>query len=90
MQCRGIGPHLLAWGKYHGFSRVVAGTWDIFSSYGRDGPSKLVFVQRHQDSCLVARDTSGFSSRRGKAIGTPLVVIQETQSPFGVSTGILG
>ena len=26
-QCRGIGPYLSARGKYHGFSRVAAGTW---------------------------------------------------------------
>ena len=26
MQCRGIGPHLVAWGKSHGFSRVAAGS----------------------------------------------------------------
>ena len=32
-------------GKSHGFSPVAAGTWGIFSSYGRDDPSKLVFVQ---------------------------------------------
>ena len=25
MQCRGIGPHLVARGKSHGFSRVAAG-----------------------------------------------------------------
>ena len=28
MQCRGIGPHLVARGESHGFSRVAAGTWD--------------------------------------------------------------
>ena len=33
MQCRGIGPHLVARGKSHGFSRVATGTWRIFSSY---------------------------------------------------------
>ena len=33
MQCREIGPHLVARGKSHGFSRVAAGTWGIFSSY---------------------------------------------------------
>ena len=33
-QCRGIGPHLEENGKSHGFSRVAAGTWGIFSSYG--------------------------------------------------------
>ena len=33
MQCRGIGPHLMARGKSHGFSRVAPGTWGIFSSY---------------------------------------------------------
>ena len=31
MQCSGIGPHLVARGKSHGFSRVAAGTWVIFS-----------------------------------------------------------
>ena len=34
MQCRGIGPHLSASGKSHGFSRVAAGTWGMISSYG--------------------------------------------------------
>ena len=33
MQCRGIGPHIVARGKSHGFSRVAASTWGIFSSY---------------------------------------------------------
>ena len=44
-QCRGIGPHLVAREKSHGFSRVAAGTCGIFSSYGRDVHSKLEFVQ---------------------------------------------
>ena len=44
-QCRGIGPHLATRGKSHGFSRVAAGTWGIFSSYGGDVHSKLEFVQ---------------------------------------------
>ena len=57
MQCRGIRPHLAARVTSHGFSQVAAGTWDIFSSYGGDDPSKLVFVQRRQDSFLVTRDT---------------------------------
>ena len=39
MQCRGIGPHLVARGKCHGFSRVAAGTCDIFSSYDGDAHS---------------------------------------------------
>ena len=89
MQCRGIGPHLAARGKSHGFSRVVEGTWSIFSSEDRDGPSRLVFVQRRQNSCLVARDTLGFSSRLARATGTPLEVRQETQCPFPVATVIL-
>ena len=40
MQCRGIGPHLVARGKSHGFSLVAAGTWGIFSSYDGDDHSK--------------------------------------------------
>ena len=43
-QCRGIGPHLAERGKFHGFIRVAAGTWGIFSSYGGDVHSKLEFV----------------------------------------------
>ena len=44
MQCRGIGPNLAAMGKTHGFSRVGAGTWAIFSSYDGDAHSKREFV----------------------------------------------
>ena len=39
-----IGPHLVARGKSHGFSRVAAGTWGIFSSYDGDAHSKREFV----------------------------------------------
>ena len=44
MQCRGFGPHLVSRGKSHGFSRVAAGTWVIFSSYDVDAHSKREFV----------------------------------------------
>ena len=44
MQSRGIGPHLLARGKSHWFSRVAAGTWGIFLSYDGDANSKREFV----------------------------------------------
>ena len=44
MQCRRIGPHLVARGKSHGFSRVAAGTWGIFSSYDGAAHSKREFV----------------------------------------------
>ena len=44
MQCRGIGPHLVARGKSHGFSRVAASTLCIFSSYDVDAHSKLELV----------------------------------------------
>ena len=44
MQCRVIGPHLVARGKSHGFPRVAAGTWGIFSSYDGDAHSKREFV----------------------------------------------
>ena len=77
-------------GKSHGFSRVAVGTWDIFSTYGTDHPSKLVFVQRCQDSCLVMRDTSGISSRLGRAIQMLLEVRREAKSPLLVAAVILG
>ena len=48
-----------------------------------------MFVQRRHDPCLVARDTSGFSSRLGRAIGTPLEVRRETLGSFPVATVIL-
>ena len=41
---QGIGPHLARRGKSHGFSRVAAGTWGIFSSYDGDAHSKREFV----------------------------------------------
>ena len=44
MQRRGIGPHLVGRRKAHGFSRVTAGTWGIFSSYDGDAHSKPEFV----------------------------------------------
>ena len=44
MQCRGIGPHLVARGKSHGFSRVAAGTCGTFSSYDGDAHSKRELV----------------------------------------------
>ena len=44
MQCREIGPQLVARGKSHGFSRVAAGTSGIFSSYDGDAHSKREFV----------------------------------------------
>ena len=44
MQCRGIGPHLVARGQSHGFSRAAAGTSGIFSSYDGDARSKWEFV----------------------------------------------
>ena len=54
-----IWASFLGEGKSHGFSRIAAGSLGIFSSYIADGDSKLVFVQRRQDSCLVTMDTSG-------------------------------
>ena len=72
MQCSRIGPHLAAREKSHWFSLVSVGTWALFSSYDGDRLAKLVFVQRRQDSCLVARDTLGFPSRLVRAIGTTL------------------
>ena len=77
-------------GKSHGFSPVAVGPWRIFSSYSGEGRSKLVFVQRCQDFCLFMRDTSGISTRRGRAIRTLLKVRPETECLFPVGTGILG
>ena len=88
-QCWGIGPHLAARGKSHGFSRVAVGTWLTFLSYGGDGHSKLVFVQRHQDCCLVTRDSSGISSRLGRAIWTRFKVRRDTEGPILDATVIL-
>ena len=58
-KCRGIGPHLAARGKSHEFSRVAAGTWGLFSSYGGDVQLKMVFVQWSQDNCLGMTANSG-------------------------------
>ena len=75
----------MAKGKSLGFSRVAAGTWRIISSYSRDGPSKIMFVQRLQDTCPVMSDTSGISVRLFRARGTLLEVRRETQCSFTVA-----
>ena len=62
----------------------------MFSSYSRDGHSKLLFVQRHQDSRLVMLDTSGISTRLGRTIQTLLEVRRKTEGHFLVDTVILG
>ena len=79
----------MARGKSHGFSRVAAGTWCTFSSYGRDGHLKLGFVQRSQDSCLVITDTSGSYTKLGRKIQTLLQVAREAKHPLLVCTVIL-
>ena len=90
MQCRGIRPNLAARGKSDGSSRVAVGPWGIFASYGGDGHSKLVFVQRRQNFCLVTRDTSAILTILGRAIRKLLKVMQETKVPFLLATVILG
>ena len=87
---QGIWPHLVVRGNSHGFSRVAAGTWGIFSSYGGNGHSKLIFVQRRQDSYLIMRDTSGISLKPGSAIETLLEVRQDIEGSFLFATEILG
>ena len=72
------------------FFSNYGGNLGIFSSYGRDFPSKLLFDERRQDSCLLMTDTSETSSRLGGAIRTLLEVRLETQCPFLVSTVTLG
>ena len=61
----------------------------IFSSYGGDDPSKLVFVQRRQDTCLVTWEISIIFSTFGRAIRTLPEVRRDTQDPFPVPAGIL-
>ena len=89
MKCRGIRSHHAATGKSHEFSRVVAGTWCIFSSYDGDGYLKLGFVQQRQDTCLVMTDTSQNYTMLGRKIQTLLEVSQETKRPLLVGTVIL-
>ena len=62
-KCKEIKPHLPARCMCHGISRVAVGTWGIFSSCSGDGHSKLPFVQRSQNSCLVMTDTSRIKTR---------------------------
>ena len=89
-KCREIKPHLPARCMCHGISRVAAGTWGIFSSYSGDGHSKLHYVQRCQDSCLVLTETSGILTRLEMIIQMLLEVRWETKRPFLVFRKILG
>ena len=49
-----------------------------------------MFVLQRQDSCLVTKETSGISSRLGRAKQTLLKVKRETQCLFLVATLIMG
>ena len=71
-------------------SRVVAGTCGTFSSYGREGHSKPVFEQRHQDSSIVTRNPSRIYITLGRAIRKLLEMRQEMQGTFLVAAVILG
>ena len=62
---QGYWPHLAVRGMSHGFSQFAVGTWLIISIYNGNGPSKLVFVQRRQDSFLVVKEP--WDSPRGLA-----------------------
>ena len=53
MQCRGIGPHLVARGKSHGFSRVAAGTWGTFSSYDGDAMKPVYSSMSGSNCCFL-------------------------------------
>ena len=64
MQCRGIGPHLVARGKSHGFSRVAAGTCGIFSRCEVDAHSKWEFVYLSLLTSSVEDRESALISRR--------------------------
>ena len=86
-QCQGVRPHLAARGKSHGFSRDASGTWDIISCDGGDGPSKVVYVQQHTDSSLLARDSLGFSSRHVSAIRSPVKGNWGPRVPFYLPQG---
>ena len=88
-QFKGIGPHL-AEGEVSWYFSSCGGNLGIFSSYGGDGHSKLMFVQGHQVSCIVTRDTSGISSRLATAIRMLLIVRWETECAFLFATVILG
>ena len=61
MQCRGIGPHREARGKSHGFSRVAAGTWGIFSSCDGKG-TKVLYIHVLHKNLFVILFTSSASS----------------------------
>ena len=89
MKCRGIGPYFAVRGKSHEFSRVVAGTWCIFSSYGGDGHLKLGFFQQGHDPCLVMMDTWRSYTMLGRKIQTLLEVSQEAKLPLLAGTVIL-
>ena len=82
-----IRPHLVARGNSHGFSRVAWRTWDICSRDGGDGPSKVVYVQQHQDSSLLATDSTGFSSRTVSATGTPVNRSWRLKIPYYLPQG---
>ena len=72
------------------FARIAAGTWDIFSCFGGDNPSQLLFVQRRQESCILLKDISGIYMKLGRGIQKLFEVRWETEGAFLVATVIFG
>ena len=71
----------LSWGGNLGYVLELRWGWPFQTCVGSATSGRL-------SSCT---DTSAFSSRLGREIGTPLdVPSRETQGPFPVATGILG
>ena len=85
-----IGPNFSPRRKSHDFSLFASGTCGIFSSFGGDGKSNRVFVQRSLDTCLVMMDTSGIKTRLGTTMRTLLEMRRETEGHSLVGTVIFG
>ena len=80
----------MARGTSPDFSLLASRTWDIFSRDIRDGHTKVMLVQRHQDSCLAREGHIVTLLEAWKRNREAYRWETETQGPFPLPTCIMG
>ena len=87
MQCRGIGPHLVATGKSHGFSRVAAGNWGIEKRWAGEKQAGIKIARRNINNLRYTDDTT-LVAEREEELKSILMKVKEESEKVGLKLNI--
>ena len=93
MQCRGIGPHLVARGKSHRCSRVAAGTWALYAEYImrnaglEEAQAGIKIARRNISNFRYAGDTT-LMAESDEELKTLLMKVKEESEKVGLKLNI--